>query len=122
MKQKSIMQLCIVLILIMPGIASAANNTISLKDVMGNPMDAITPFLPQIKWLFGTVWGWVFLVALLCLAIAVAKVSFGAITSNAAQKQEGHSMVLALVSIVFVAVVAAGLLIYMFNTFIFNSV
>ncbi len=103
----------------MPAMAEE-NNTIELKDVMGNPLDAIKPMLSEVKWLFSTVYGWALLVVLICIAIAVLKSAYGSITSNAATKQEGKSAAIEIVAIVFIGVVATAIVIFLFNTFIFK--
>jgi len=99
---------------------AASNNTIKISDVMGNPMDMLAPMLSQIKWLFATVYGWAFLVVILCIAVAVIKSAYGTITGNAATKQEGKGAAIDIVAIVFIGVVATGIVVYLFNTFIFQ--
>jgi hypothetical protein len=100
----------------------AVNNssTISLQDVMGNPMDMIKPMLSEIQWLFGTVYGWAFLAILLCIAVAIIKSAYGSITQNAATKQAGQAAAIEIVAIVFIGIVATAIVIYLFNTFIFG--
>ena len=107
-------------VLSFPAMAATRNNTIELKDVMGNPMEMIRPMLSEVQWLFGTVYGWVFLAVLLCIAIAIIKSAYGSITSNAATKQEGKAAAIDIIGIVFIGVVATGIVVFLFNTFIFK--
>ncbi len=120
MKMKPILKLFfVVCLLAMPAMA-AGNNTIELKDLMGNPMDMLKPMLSEVKWLFGSVYGWTFLVVLICIAIAILKAAYGSITSNAATKAEGKSAAIEIVAIVFIGVVATAVVVFLFNTFIFK--
>ena len=96
------------------------NETIQLQDIMGNPMEMLTPMLSEIRWLFGTVYGWAFLVVLICIAVAIIKSAYGTLTSNAAHKQEGKSAAIEIVAIVFIGVVATAVVVFLFNTFFFK--
>ncbi len=96
------------------------NNTIQLQDVMGSPMEMLNPMLSEVRWLFGTVYGWAFLLILICIAIAIIKSAYGTLTSNAAHKQEGKSAAIEIVAIVFIGVVSTAVVVFLFNTFIFK--
>lgn len=120
MNLKSIIKICIVLCLMTIPAFAAANNTLGLSDVMGSPKEMLTPMLSEVQWLFGTVYGWAFLVVLLCIAVAVIKSAYGSITNNAATKQEGKSAAIDIVGIVFIGVVATGVVVFLFNTYIFK--
>lgn len=116
----------ILLLLVLPGIASAEkekkaeSNELGITDVMGSPKEMLAPQLEKVRWLFGTVYGWAFLVILLCIAIAIIKSAYGTVTGNAAVKQESKSAAIDIVAIVFIGVVATGIVVYLFNTFIFT--
>ena len=96
------------------------NETIQLQDIMGSPMEMLNPMLSEVRWLFGTVYGWTFLVILICIAVAIIKSAYGTLTSNAAHKQEGKSAAIEIVAIVFIGVVATAVVVFLFNTFIFK--
>ncbi len=106
--------------LIIPAVQAAGNETIQLQDVMGSPMEMLNPMLSEVKWLFGTIYGWAFLVVLICLAVAIIKSAYGTLTSSAAHKQEGKSAAIEIVAIVFIGVVATAVVVFLFNTFIFT--
>ncbi len=59
--------------LTMPAVQAAGNETIQLQDIMGSPMEMLNPMLSEVRWLFGTVYGWAFLVVLICIAIAIIR-------------------------------------------------
>jgi hypothetical protein len=92
---------------------------IAIKDVMGNPMDSISPYLSQVRWLFGTVFGWVFLLILVCIAIGIVKYALGSMTSSAQNRQEGKAVIIEIVAIVFIGIVSTGVIVFLFNTYIF---
>ena len=114
----------IISLLALPAVAAdwnnTTNNTIELTDIMGNPLDMIKPMLDEVKWLFGTVYGGELLAVLLCIAVAVIKAAYGSLTANPVAKQEGKSAAIEIVAIVFIGVVATGIIIFLFNTFIFK--
>lgn len=119
LKRKILELLGLVAVLAFRAVA-AGENQIGLGDVMGNPKDSIAPMLPEIKWLFGTVYGWVFLAILICVAIAIIKYAHGTLTSNAATKQSGSSALIEIIGITFGGIVATGVVVFLFNTFIFK--
>ena len=93
-------------------LSSAANNSITISDITGDPLDAMEPILGPIRWLMGNIIGWFFVASIASLFVCAGMAITGGMTNDPKLRNRGVTGVMWVVGIMFTVVIA--LIVYWF--------